>query len=251
MMRKTVATHCLKELRHLRAVEKLAIWRRTYGFDRLEDGDDHWVHGPLPPTPEQITTSMWSDLKELKDVILMSGKEKSSQRVYSFLSELDRVTASFTDVELAMLKRIVERRGRGAARVTVAPTDSAQHYSTRSRSSEISFDARVYMEKNNEGRMDPDRGQPEQSLAGTGFETPGQQRHPNWETGRITAVGCLLVGVGSNLGRNTFPLAEITTPSTASTAVFLQASRNPKDKKTASDKNKQFDPGGKGGEPPP
>ena len=75
MIRKTIATHCLKELRHLRAVEKLTTWRRTYSFDRLEDGDDQWFHGPLPPTPEQITASMWSDLNALKDAILMSGKK--------------------------------------------------------------------------------------------------------------------------------------------------------------------------------
>ena len=47
MTRNTVATHPLKELRHLRGVEKLATWRRTHGFDRLEDGDDQWVHGFL------------------------------------------------------------------------------------------------------------------------------------------------------------------------------------------------------------
>ena len=75
MIRKTIATHCLKELRHLRAVEKLTTWRRTYSFDRLEDGDDQWFHGPLPPTPEQITASMWSDLNALKDAILISGKK--------------------------------------------------------------------------------------------------------------------------------------------------------------------------------
>ena len=49
---KIVAAHRLKELRHLHAVDKLATWRRTYGFDRLADGDDHWVHDPLSPTPE-------------------------------------------------------------------------------------------------------------------------------------------------------------------------------------------------------
>ena len=69
------------------------------------------------------------------------------------------------------------------------------------------------------------------------------------------------MGVGSNFGGNTFSLAEIdvgrradseiTTPSTASNTVFLQTSRKPKDKKTVSEENKQFDPGGKGGEPPP
>ena len=68
-------------------------------------------------------------------------------------------------------------------------------------------------------------------------------------------------GLGSNSGGNTFSLAEIavgrrahneiTTPSTASNTVSLQASRKPKDKKTANEENKQFDPGGKGGEPPP
>ena len=30
---KTVTFHRLKELRHLQAVEKLATWRRTHGFD--------------------------------------------------------------------------------------------------------------------------------------------------------------------------------------------------------------------------
>ena len=46
IIRKTVAAHRLKELRYLHAVEKLATWRKTYGFDRLEDDDDHWVYGP-------------------------------------------------------------------------------------------------------------------------------------------------------------------------------------------------------------
>ena len=63
---KTVVAHRLKEPTHLQAVEKLATWTRTYGLDRLADGDDSWVHGPLPPTPEHITASLWSDLNELK-----------------------------------------------------------------------------------------------------------------------------------------------------------------------------------------
>ena len=33
--------------------------------------------------------------------------------------------------------------------------------------------------------------------------------------------------------------------------MFLQPSRNPKDKKTGREENKQFDPGGKGEEQPP
>ena len=85
MIRKTVATHRLKELRHLRAVEKLATWRRIYGFDRLEDVNDQWVHGPLRPTPEQTTASMWSDLNALKDATSVSRKrevEAESEEFY-------------------------------------------------------------------------------------------------------------------------------------------------------------------------
>ena len=164
---------------------------------------------------------MWSDLNALKDAISTSGKERSRQRVKSFMHELDRGTASFTDVELAMLKRMVEeRRGRDAAHVSSAPVDTAQPCSLRPRSSKISFDARVNMEKNDEGRMDPERGQLKQSSAGTdqlespsagtGFETPGQQCLPNWETGRTSADGYLFVTVDSNFGGGNFPLAEIT-----------------------------------------
>ena len=168
VIRNTVATHRLKELRHLRAVEKLATSRRTYGFDGLEDGDDHWVHGPHPPTPEQTTARIWADLNALKDPISMSGKERSRQRLMSFVNELDQGTASLTDYELAMLKRmIVERRGRNAAHVTVAPINAAQPCSHRWRTSETSFDVRVCMVRNDEGRMNSEQGQLERSSAGT------------------------------------------------------------------------------------
>ena len=36
ILRKTIATHHLKELRHLRPVGKLAIWRKSNGFDRCD-----------------------------------------------------------------------------------------------------------------------------------------------------------------------------------------------------------------------
>ena len=123
-----------------------------------------------------------------------------------FINELGQGTASVTDEEFAMLKRmIVERRGRDAAHVTVAPIDTTQPCSHRSRSLEVSFDVCVCMETNNEGRMDPERDQLESPSAGTGFETPGQQCLPNWETERTTAAGCLPVGVGSNYGETLFP----------------------------------------------
>ena len=119
--------------------------------------------------------------------------------------------------------------------------------------------------------MDSERGQPEQSSAGTdqlkpasvgtGFKTAGQQCLPNGETGRIIAEGCLLVGIGSDLEGNSFPLTEraigtrtgsVTTTSVASSkAASLQTRRKTKDKKTSSEEKKQFDPGGKGEEPLP
>ena len=171
---KTVATYRLKELRHLQAIEKLATWRRTCGFDRLADGDDRWVHGPLSPTREQITANMWSDLRALIYAIWLSGKDVSRQKEKSLISELCRGIMSFTDEEFYMLKRFVERRGRDAAHVTVASTDTALPCSPRSRNSEISFDVCVCMEKNDKGRMDPEREQLESPSAGKGFETPGQ-----------------------------------------------------------------------------
>ena len=90
-----------------------------------------------------------------------------------FINELEQGTASLTDEEFARLKRmIVERRGRDAAQVAIAPIDTAELCSPRSRCSEISFDARVYMERNDEGRINPERGQLESPSAGTGLETP-------------------------------------------------------------------------------
>ena len=258
----TVATHHLKELRHLRTVEKLATWRRTYGFERLEDGDDYWVHDPLPPTPEQTTASMWSDLKELKDAISMSGKERSSQRVRSFINKLDRGTASCTDVEFVMLKHIVEeRRGCDAAQVTVAPMDTAQHCSPRSRSPEITFDARAYMKKNDEGRI------ARSEISSNHHRLVRVLKHPDSSVTRsgrqdksLPRAVCSLAWV-RNFGGNTFPPTErvigtrsgsvTTTPVASSKTASLQTSRKPKYKKTASEENKQTDPGGKGEGPPP
>ena len=70
MMRKTVATHCLKELRHLLAVEKLATCKRSYGFDQCDARDEQWIHSPLPPTPEQAPVSMWADLNALNSMFM-------------------------------------------------------------------------------------------------------------------------------------------------------------------------------------
>ena len=154
----------------------------------------------------------------------------------------------------------MERRGHDAAQVTVAPVDTAQYRSPRSPRSETSSDVRVCMENNEEGIVDPERDQLEPPLASRGFETPGQQCHPIWETGRTTADGCLAAGVGSNLGGNTSSPTErvtgtrigtATTPVNPSKTASLEASSKPEDKEKGSEENKQFHPGGKEEKPPP
>ena len=122
-----------------------------------------------------------------------------------------------------------------------------------------------------EGRMDPERGELESSSADTGLETPGQQCPPNegiWGTGRTTADGILTAGVGSNQGgsissptecadtrastESTATLADISSPTEhvgtlAGTAAIPEKRRH----KASSEENKQFDPGGKGEKAPP
>ena len=108
--------------------------------------------------------------------------------------------------------------------------------------------------------MNPELTELESSSAGTGLETPGQQCHPIWKTGRTTADGFLTAGVGSNLGKHTSPTTErvdkravrtTTTTSAASNITFLQQGHKPKDKDKCSGENNQFDPGGKEEKPPP
>ena len=84
---------------------------------------------------------------------------------------------------------------------------------------------------------------------------------PDGEARGTTADGCLLIGVSLNSGGNVFfpaetavgtrPDSKITTAPTAPNTTLLQARRKPNDKKTVSEENKQFDPGGKGEKPSP
>ena len=104
----------------------------------------------------------------------LSEKERSEQRAEILLNEIE----GRTDEELARLERIImEGRGRATVPANVAPvvTTLAQPSHPRSRCSGISFDVSVCMEENTEGKMDPERGNLESSLAGTDLEAPGQQ----------------------------------------------------------------------------
>ena len=242
------------------AVEKLATWRRTYGYDRLTEGVESWILGTRPLTPEEFTASLWEELNALKDAISMSGRTRPWKKAKEVFDELEQGKTSLTDAKFAMFKRFVERRSHDAAHATVASIDTALLCTTRSPSPKISIGTRICMESN-EGKMDPEPDQLDSPSAGTGLETPGQQCPPNGETGPTTADGCLLVDMGLNSGGNAFFPAEIavgarpdsksTTPPAGSNTISLKASRKPEDEEKGSEENKQFDPGGKGEKPPP
>ena len=214
----TADAHYLKTMNELLTYQELVIWRRENGFNQVADGEDDWFHGPrsLPPTPEQFTQSLWSEVNALKDAISMP-----SQKVSKLINAIEQ--GKLSDEEYAILKRLVEKRDRQAAQVTaVTRDDTVQHYcSPCSPNPEPSPDTCGNLE--NKGRIDPELEELKSSSAGTGLETPGQQCPPYegiWEQGRTITNGILTAGVDS----------------TAAT---------PKNRrlKTFSEQNKQFDPG--------
>ena len=194
----TVDAHRLQKMRDLLAFEKLATWRRMNGFDRVVDGEDNWFYArSLPPTPQEFSASLRSELQKLKDSISMPR-----QKVSNLINEIEE--GKVGDEEFAILKWLVEKQSREAAQaqVTVTPVDTVQHCSPCPLDPEPSPDVCVKLESN-EGRMDPERGELKSSSAGTGLETPGQQCPPNegtWDQGRITTDGFLTAGMDSNQG---------------------------------------------------
>ena len=160
------------------------------------------MYGTRPLAPEEFTASLWEEVNALKEAISMSGRARSWQKTKEFLHGLEQGTASLTDEELVILKRIVERRSHDAAYSTVASIDTVQYCDPRQPNTEILSDTRTCMKENEEGVTDLEQGQFEPPLASAGFETPGQQFHPNWETGQTTAAGYLTAGVCSNLGED-------------------------------------------------
>ena len=111
-----VAAHHIQKMRDLLTFEKLATWRRINGFDRVVDGEDNWFHGSRshPPTPQEFNASLRSDLQELKDVVSMPR-----QKVRNLINALEQGKVS--DEEFAVLKRLLEKRGREAIQATVTP----------------------------------------------------------------------------------------------------------------------------------
>ena len=143
--------------------------------------------------------------------------------------------------------------------MTITPVDTVQHCSPCPLNPEMPPDVCMRLESN-EGKMDPELKELESPSAGMGLQTPGQQCLPNegtWETGRTTADGFLTAGVGSNQGGSISSRTErvdtrASTKSTTTSAdiTFLQQGHKPSDEEKGSEKNNQFDPGGKGEKAP-
>ena len=107
-----------------------------------------------------------------------------------------------SDEKFAILRRLVEKRGREAAQVTVTPVDTVQHCTLYSPHPDMPSSVYAKLE-NTEGETGPKLEELESSSAGTGLKTPGQQSPPNegvWEQGRTTANGFLTTGVDSSQG---------------------------------------------------
>ena len=83
-------TETVAAYRLLRALEKLATWRRMNGFDRVADGEDNWFHGPrsLPPIPEEFAADLWSEVNALKDAISMPARTRPWQKTMEFVDGL-------------------------------------------------------------------------------------------------------------------------------------------------------------------
>ena len=201
------------------------------------------MHGPLPLSPQEFTASLGSDLQELKGAISISRRARPWQKTRGFLDGLEW---DLPDEERAGIKQYVERRSRKAAQVTVSPLSTSHHSILSSLNPEIPSDTYVSMDEKDKGRMSPEPTKLETPSAGMGIETHGQQCPPNegtWETGRTIADGYLLVGIGSNQGKDISSATE----HVGARAGTAATPGKPRDKITS--ENKQFDPGGKGKKP--
>ena len=255
----TVDAHRLRKMRELLAFEELATWRRMNCFDRVVDSEDSWFHArSLPPTLQEYTASLRSELQKLKNAISMPAKTTETRPWQKTMDFVDGLKGKLPDEELAIIKRYMEKRSREAAQaqVTITPVDTVQHCSPCPLDPEPSPDVCVKLE-NNQGRMDPERGELEPPSAGTGLVTPRQQCPPNegtWETGRTTADGSLTAGVGESQGgnisspteraKNTTTFADISSPTEhVGTQAWAAATQENRRHRTTSEDNKQFDPG--------
>ena len=206
-----------------------------------------YVHRSLPPTPEQYYAGLWPEVNALRDAILMP-RQKVSKLINA--TEQGKLSAE----EYTTLKRLVEKRVREAAQMTITPVDTVQHCSPISQTTVLPSGVYFNLE-NNKDEMGPELEKLESSSADTGLEAPGQQCPPNegvWENGQITANGVLTAGVDSRKKGNVSSSTEratrtVTVAGISSIAAIPSKRRH----KTSSEENKQFDPGRRKEKAPP
>ena len=222
------------------------------GFDRVA-GEESCFNGhrSLPPTPQEYYAGLWSEVSALKAAIPMPAKDTVNRPRQK--DSLDELLANF---EFARIKEYVEKRSRNEAaeaQVTVTQVNTVQH------SSPYPFDPEPWPHvcvnlENNEGRMDPELDELKSSSADMGLKTPGQQcpNEGTLEAGRTTAAGRVTTCVGSSQGgRIPSPTESVDTRADKSTRISADSTFLQQGYKPRSEKNKQFDPGGKGEKAPP
>ena len=172
------------------------------------------------------------------------------QKVSKLINAIEQ--GKLSDEEYATLKRLVEKRDREVAQMTITPVDTVQHCSPISQTPEQP--SVVYFNLEN-GEMDSELEELKSSSAGTGLKTLGQQCPPYegiWEQGRTTASGVSTAGAGSSKKRNIPSSTERTTSTVTITGISSNAATPSKRRhKTFNKENKQFDPGGQREKAPP
>ena len=228
------------------------------GFDQVE-GEESCFHShrSLPPTPQEYYAGLWSEVNALKAAISIPAEDTMTRPWQKTIEFVDGLKGKLSEEELAAIKEYVEKRSREAVKVqvTVTQVGTVQHSSSCTLDPEPSPDVCVNLE-NNGGRMDPELEEElESPSAGTGLETPGQQGRPNevtWEQQRTTANGFLTAGVDSSQGgRTPSPPKRSTSTRTFADIFSTAAIQENRRRKTPSQQNKQFDPGGRGEKTPP
>ena len=173
------------------------------------------------------------------------------QKVSKLINAVEQ--GKLSDKEYATLKRLVEKRDREAAQMTITPVDTVHHCSPILQTPEPS--SVVYFNLENKGRMDSELEELKSSLAGTGLNTPGQQCPPNEgirETGRTTASGTLTAGASSSKKINISSSTERATSTVTVAGISSNAATPSKRRhKTFNEENQQFDPGGQRENAPP
>ena len=250
-----VAAHRIKDVKEFLAYQQLATWRRENGFDRVEAVEKKWFgdHRSLPPTPEQYYAGLWLEVNALKDAISMP------LQLLQLINAIEQDKLS--DEEYATLKRLMEKRVRETAQVTVTQVSTVQHCSPVPKTSEPPPNVCFNLE--NEGNMGQELKKLESSSADTGLETPCQQGPPNegtWEQRRTTANGILTAGVDSSKkGNISSPMESVdtraseksTSTATVSGISSIAATPSKRRLKKFNELNKPFDPGGREEKAPP